>query len=552
MNKSNSNFNMNNSSNIKNNNVPKQHSGDYRPFNKKKNYNKKQQHKKIVHINNQFNFNDLPSTESTIDIAKNMINQYSLDKPVNMSNVTDDRYTPMPPLIDLNINKSNRASPNVGSEDESNLNKTNYDFISIHESNINPINSINNEVFNIISRSNSQSPNPDHSSNYNLPIFVKIPIKKKCDTVPEKSPETNSETNPEVNQVKEEQDKIEEIIFSEEINDINDLIKLSEKYKIEPNKKYSIDLHKLKNIVEHLKELNEMIGMVDIKIGLAFQLMYFLQGFKYTNMLHTIIEGPPGVGKTCLGKILGKIYLDLKCINTDNISSHDEEEDNDLLFIKKMFSSFKEKPKEEKNKYKFKIAKRSDLVGQYVGHTAVKTQKIINESLGGVLFIDEAYSLGGDDAFSKECINTINQNLSENGDKFICIIAGYADALENDFFSVNSGLHRRFPFRYKIEKYNGVELTQILKKKIVSELYSIDVSFDTKLEKFIEENKDYFPNFGGDIETYFFHVKMMHAKRVFGKSVELRNILNKNDFVNAMNELTKHQKKKEVKLDMYN
>jgi hypothetical protein len=211
-----------------------------------------------------------------------------------------------------------------------------------------------------------------------------------------------------------------------------------------------------------------------------------------------------------------------------------------------------DKSKESSKKLKFKIVKRSDLVGQYVGHTAIKTQKIINESFGGVLFIDEAYSLGGDDVFSRECINTINQNLSEHCDKFVCIIAGYADALENNFFAFNSGLQRRFPFRYKIEKYNGIELSTILKKKIIDEKYSIDTEYEKQLDKYIENNKEYFPNFGGDIETYFFHIKMMHAKRVFGKSIKLRNILIKDDFEKGLEKIKNNMKKEEVKLHMYN
>jgi SpoVK/Ycf46/Vps4 family AAA+-type ATPase len=344
----------------------------------------------------------------------------------------------------------------------------------------------------------------------------------------------------------------EEILITEEITHITDLIELSKKHVIKPNVKYSINLEKLNKIVPHLIELNTMIGMEDVKKSLTYQLMYFLQGFEYKHMLHTIIEGPPGVGKTCLGKILGKIYLDLDCINTDNLPSNIEEEDGPMD-IKKLFTNILNQeanmPKEKK-KVKFKIAKRSDLVGQYVGHTAVKTQKIINESFGGVLFIDEAYSLGGDDAFSKECINTINQNLSENGDKFVCIIAGYSDALENSFFSQNSGLHRRFPFRYKIEKYNGEQLTQILKYKIDNEKYNIDENM--QLVKFIEENKELFPNYGGDIETYFFHIKIMHSTRVFGKSIKLRNNFIKDDFINALDQMKKHGKKEEKKPDYYN
>lgn len=245
--------------------------------------------------------------------------------------------------------------------------------------------------------------------------------------------------------------------------------------------------------------------------------------------------------------------MELGCINKEVKPIIQEEEDEGPMSIKKLISSIISQEQELKPPKKsiFKIAKRSDLVGQYVGHTAVKTQKIINESLGGVLFIDEAYSLGGDDAFSKECINTINQNLSENGDKFICIIAGYTDALENSFFSLNSGLHRRFPFRYKIDKYTGDELTQILRYKFISEKYTLDDQFNGKLSKFIEDNKDCFPNFGGDIETYFFHVKMMHSTRVFGKSIKLRNIFTKDDFVNALGEMKKNNKKEEKKLDYY-
>jgi len=347
------------------------------------------------------------------------------------------------------------------------------------------------------------------------------------------------------------EEKLIEIIFTEEIKHISDLIDLSKKYEITPNKKYSIDLHKLNKIVPHLNELNEMIGMNDIKKSLTYQLMYFLQGFEFKHMLHTIIEGPPGVGKTCLGKILGKIYLDLNCINTTEKSPVIDDEEEGQMSLKKLISVITQNDNDQKKKVKFKIAKRSDLVGQYVGHTAVKTQKIINESFGGVLFIDEAYSLGGDDAFSKECINTINQNLSENGDKFICIIAGYSDALESSFFSYNSGLHRRFPFRFKIDKYSGDELTQILINKLEKEKYKIDQSFNNSLNKFIEENKDYFPNFGGDIETYFFHVKMMHSTRVFGKPMNLRNIFIKEDFVNALEEMKNNKKKDDTKLDFY-
>jgi hypothetical protein len=84
------------------------------------------------------------------------------------------------------------------------------------------------------------------------------------------------------------------------------------------------------------------------------------------------------------------------------------------------------------------------------------------------------------------------------------------------------------------------------------ENYSVDSEFNKSLEKFIDNNKEYLPNYGGDIETLFFQMKMMHAKRVFGKSISLRKIFYKDDIVNGFAELKKNQKKKEDKLDMYN
>jgi hypothetical protein len=82
-----------------------------------------------------------------------------------------------------------------------------------------------------------------------------------------------------------------------------------------------------------------------------------------------------------------------------------------------------------------------------------------------------------------------------------------------------------------------------LKGKLQSEKYTVESNLN--LSKYIEDNKESFPNFGGDIETYFFHIKIMHSTRVFGKSIKLRNILIKEDFINALKEMKKHEKKEE-------
>jgi hypothetical protein len=323
------------------------------------------------------------------------------------------------------------------------------------------------------------------------------------------------------------------------INDINDLINLAEKYPIEKrgelkleqvdglyeydNKYYSINLEILNKLVKPLSFLNKMIGLLPIKKQILDMILYYMQEFEKgtSNMLHTIIEGPPGVGKTEIGKILAEIYSALGIIPSN----------------------------------KFKLVKRTDLIGEYVGHTAHKTQKAIDDAEGGVLFIDEAYSLGGgsekSDTFSKECLDVLNQNLSENKKKLIVIIAGYKDQLESSFFCYNPGLKRRFPFKYTIEGYSSNELKDIYLKKLKDINWSIDKDVTEKyLCRFFSDNKEEFKNYGGDIENFILNSKFTHSKRVFNSHPYKRKILNKDDFESAFEGFKKNKKNKEDPIPM--
>jgi SpoVK/Ycf46/Vps4 family AAA+-type ATPase len=178
----------------------------------------------------------------------------------------------------------------------------------------------------------------------------------------------------------------------------------------------------------------------------------------------------------------------------------------------------------------FKKVTRSDLVAGYLGQTAIKTKDVVKECLGGVLFIDEAYSLGNQekrDSFSKECIDTLCEALSDYKDNLMVIIAGYETDLNDCFFKYNQGLSSRFTWRFKIDDYNAAELYNIFIKKINDSGWIIDNS--NMNVKWFEKNKGLFKFYGRDIETLFAKTKIAHSRRVFCLDVKLKKILTMTD-----------------------
>jgi len=280
----------------------------------------------------------------------------------------------------------------------------------------------------------------------------------------------------------------ETINIEVEINNISDILKLINTYQNDPAIKYNIDMKALHSIKEPLEELNNMIGMKELKNNIVDQILYFVQQLhKNKNssgeFLHTVIYGPPGTGKTEIAKIMGKIYSKVGILS----------------------------------KGTFKKVTRSDLIAGYLGQTALKTKDVIKEALGGVLFIDEAYSLGNPekrDSFAKECIDTLCEALSDNKDNLMVIIAGYEKELKESFFAFNQGLDSRFTWRFKTDEYTAEDLYQIF-LKMVNDI-GWEISTDSKITNHLfKKNYDYFQFFGRDIETLLSKTKIAHGRRVF-------------------------------------
>lgn len=301
----------------------------------------------------------------------------------------------------------------------------------------------------------------------------------------------------------------------EKLNNIQDIIELKNIAKVHDylkNKKFE-NIYKL---IPSLEELNKMIGMQKIKTQVFQMICYFVHELNNPEELnHIVITGPPGVGKTTLAKLLGNIYKNLGFLKNN-------------VFLK---------------------ARRSDLIGQYCGHTAVKTQKVIDKAEGGVLFIDEVYSLGNPgkkDVFTKECIDTINLNLTEKSDKLLVIIAGYHDDVNKCFFNYNQGLERRFPLRFNIDKYSSDDLFKILKKFVKAEKWELDEN----ISELIKKNYDSFKFMGGDMMTIFKFAKEHFSLRLMKECVDNNSIiksLKSSDFEYSIKKFISNKKVNEEK-----
>ncbi len=193
----------------------------------------------------------------------------------------------------------------------------------------------------------------------------------------------------------------------------------------------------LKDFVDYLKFLNERK-----KLGLKTQEQI---------SFHCVFLGNPGTGKTTVARLLGKILKEIEFVKSGHVVEVD----------------------------------RSMLVGQYVGETAQKTDKIIKEALGGILFIDEAYTLkkeGTNQDFGQEAIDLLLKRMEDETNNFVVITAGYPEEM-NNFINSNPGLKSRFTHFFEFEDYNPDELVEIFKQFAAKEDYSITQDATELLKK---------------------------------------------------------------------
>jgi AAA+ superfamily predicted ATPase len=298
------------------------------------------------------------------------------------------------------------------------------------------------------------------------------------------------------------------------IESITDIINLKDhpfKFDFIHDKKFN----KLYNIIPTLEELNKIIGMKNVKEKLFNSICYFLHSMNNSEeMNHVMIMGPPGVGKTTIAKIIGDLYLKLGFLKNNN----------------------------------FIVAKRSDLIAKYLGQTAIKTQEVIDSAMGGVLFIDEVYSLGNEDkrdSFAKECIDTINLNMSRTDQPWLLIVGGYKAEIEKEFLAYNKGLERRFTVKLEIAEYSAQELFDILMKFVKEDNWELDLDAIK-----VDDITKYFKHFkysGGDMRKLLQLAKEYYSVRHMRESLYLdntcRNKLSKDDFIKSLEQFIKKDEK---------
>lgn len=222
---------------------------------------------------------------------------------------------------------------------------------------------------------------------------------------------------------------------------------------------------------DYMEKLNQLVGLHEVKVELQSLTRFIAVNKKRREAglrvaaisYHCVFAGNPGTGKTTVARILAGIYKQLGILNKGQLVETD----------------------------------RSGLVAEYVGQTAVKTNKIIDKAIGGVLFIDEAYTLaqGGENDYGREAIATLLKRMEDDRDRLVVILAGYTNEIEA-FINTNPGLRSRFNRYVHFEDYSEEELFQIFQLQAKKYDYRLDDGAEAALRQLLhrktsERHKDF-------------------------------------------------------------
>lgn len=255
----------------------------------------------------------------------------------------------------------------------------------------------------------------------------------------------------------------------------------------------NVDIENPETVEQILEDLNQLIGLNQVKEEVSrlvnlirVQKIRAERGFKnISSSKHMVFSGNPGTGKTTVARLLGKIYKKLGVLSSGQLIEVD----------------------------------RSNLVSGYVGQTAIKTQEMIDKAMGGILFIDEAYSLTvnkGENDFGQEAVDTLLKAMEDHRDNFLVIVAGYPEPME-EFLASNPGLKSRFNKFINFEDYTTDEQLFILELLCKQQEYHFSPDALEAANSYFEERTKNKPaNFANarDIRNFMEKAIANHASRI--------------------------------------
>jgi len=275
----------------------------------------------------------------------------------------------------------------------------------------------------------------------------------------------------------------------------------------------------MRTLPELLAELNEMIGLNKVKTKvnnlITYQKVQKLRKKHGLNIvkgtLHLAFTGKPGTGKTTVARIVGRIYKQIGLLSCGH----------------------------------FMEVSRTDLIAGYQGQTALKVKKIMEKAKGGVLFIDEAYSITENDhsdSYGRECLTELTKALEDYRDDLVVIVAGYTEPM-NKFFQSNPGLKSRFNTFIEFDDYTADELEEILTMMCKNNDYILSAEARKKIKHAlinqVASKDEHFAN-GRLVRNIYDDIVMNHAKRVveFNEpSRETLSIITNEDFTETLDTL---------------